>query len=60
MFDCVYSTLSSLPLYKKHNGDDAHQSPYISQSCALRIGPECEAQPLTSTHNNVLYTPFGV
>ena len=26
MFDCVYSTLSSLPLYKKHNGDDVHQN----------------------------------
>ena len=26
MFDCVYSTLSSLPLYKKHNGDDTHQN----------------------------------
>ena len=26
MFDCVYSTRNSLPLYKKHNDDDAHQN----------------------------------
>ena len=26
VFDCVYSTHKSLPLYKKHNGDDAHQN----------------------------------
>ena len=36
MFDCVYSTRISLPLYNKHNGDDAHQN-YVQDDFSYQL-----------------------